>query len=262
MAATGSRLLARIAASLALYFVSAQTAAFEISGSKWKGGTTDFYVSLSGESPSGIAWHDSFLAAIADWDDNTVFDFTVIEQPIDPCLEDGLNSVEFTNEVCGSEYGANTLAVTLRRLSTTLLGEPNIFEADIVINSDVRYDIYDGALYPGSNRRIDFRRVAIHELGHVIGLEHESQELAIMAPSIGDIDRPTEDDLAGVEALYTALSGCTQNALVLGEKTNSLSEGDCTVAQITAGGTDFSYIDLYRIDLEKAATLSLTMTSS
>ena len=88
MAATGSRLLARIAASLALYFVSAQTAAFEISGSKWKGGTTDFYVSLSGESPSGIAWHDSFLAAIAYWDDNTVFDFTVIEQPIDPCLED------------------------------------------------------------------------------------------------------------------------------------------------------------------------------
>ena len=262
MAATGSKIFAPIAASLALFFISAQSAAFEISGSKWKGGTTDFYVSLIGESPSGIAWHDSFLAAIADWDDKTVFDFAVIEQPIDPCLEDGLNSVDFTNEVCGSEYGANTLAVTLRRLSTTLLGEPNIFEADIVINSDVRYDIYDGALYPGSNRRIDFRRVAIHELGHVIGLEHESQELAIMAPSIGDIDRPTEDDLAGVEALYTALSSCTQSALVLGEKANSLSEGDCTVAQITAGGTDFSYIDLYRIDLEKAATLSLTMTSS
>ena len=157
MAATGSKILAPIAASLALLFVSAQSAAFEISGSKWKGGTTDFYVSLIGKSPSGIPWHDSFLAAIADWDDNTVFDFTLIEQSIDPCLEDGLNSVDFTNEVCGSEYGANTLAVTLRRLSTTLLGEPNIFEADIVINSDVRYDIYDGALYPGSNRRIDFR---------------------------------------------------------------------------------------------------------
>ena len=262
MAAIGSRILAPIAVSLALFFVGVQSAAFEISGSKWKGGKTDFYVSLTGESPSGIAWHDSFLAAIADWDDDTVFDFNVIEQAIDPCLEDGLNSVDFTDEVCGSEYGASTLAVTLRRLSSTLLGEPNIFEADIVINSDVRYDIYDGLLYPGSNRRIDFRRVAIHELGHVIGLEHESRELAIMAPTIGDIDRPTEDDFAGVDALYTAFESCTQNTLVLGTRSNSLADGDCTVAQITAGGTDFSYIDLYRIDLEKAATLSLTMTSS
>ena len=172
-------------------------------------------MSLTGESPSGIAWHDSFLAAIADWDDDSVFDFNVIEQAIDPCLEDGLNSVDFTDEVCGSEYGASTLAVTLRRLSSTLLGEPYIFEADIVINSDVRYDIYDGLLYPGSSRRIDFRRVAIHELGHVIGLEHESRELAIMAPTIGDIDRPTEDDLAGVDALYTALESCTQNIYMI-----------------------------------------------
>ena len=83
-----------------------------------------------------------------------------------------------------------------------------------------------------------------------------------MAPTIGDIDRPTEDDRAGVDALYTALESCTQNTLVLGTVTNSLADGDCTVAQITAGGTDLSYIDLYRIDLEKAATLSLTMTSS
>ena len=117
MEAIGNRILALIAVSLALFFVGVQSAAFEISGSKWKGGKTDFYVSLTGESPSGIAWHDSFIAAIADWEDDTVFDFNVIEQAIDPCLEDGLNSVDFTDEVCGSEYGANTLAVTLRRLS-------------------------------------------------------------------------------------------------------------------------------------------------
>ena len=262
MAATGAKFFLPIAASLALLFVGVQSTAFEISGSKWKGGKTDFYVSLTGESPSDIAWHDSFIAAIADWDDDTVFDFNVIEQYIDPCLEDGRNSVDFTEEVCGSEYGANTLAVTLRRLQLTTLGQPDIFEADVVINSDLSYDIYDGFLDPDTNRGIDFRRVAIHELGHVIGLEHESRELAIMAPTIGDIDRPTADDLAGVDALYGALGRCTQTTLVLGTVTNSLVDGDCTVAQITAGGSDFSYIDLYRIDLEKAATLSLTMTSS
>jgi len=58
MAAIGSRILAPIAVSLALFFIGVQSAAFEISGSKWKGGKTDFYVSLTGESPSGIARTD------------------------------------------------------------------------------------------------------------------------------------------------------------------------------------------------------------
>ena len=89
MAATGTKSFLPFAVLLSLLLVGVPSNAFELSGSKWKGGKTDFYVSLAGESPSGIAWHDSFIAAIADWDDDSVFDFNVIEQSIDPCLEDG-----------------------------------------------------------------------------------------------------------------------------------------------------------------------------
>lgn len=247
-----------VAAGLCL----APSLAYEITGSKWRDGSTEFYVSIDGASPSGVTWQDSFLAAIADWDESTVFDFDVIEQKLDPCLEDGLNSVDFTDDVCGSAYGSSTLAVTLRRYFPTLLGEADLYEADIVINSSVNYDVYDGMLYPPGNRNIDFRRVAIHELGHVLGLEHEPREPAIMAPTIGDIDRPTEDDIEGVNRLYTALQSCVQTPLAFGSLSGSLAPGDCTVDQITGGGTDDSYIDIYRIDLANDATLKLSMQSS
>jgi len=110
MAAIGSRILAPIAVSLALFFVGVQSAAFEISGSKWKGGKTDFYVSLTGESPSGIAWHDSFLAAIADWDDDTVFDFNVIEQQSTPALRTDLTASTLPTKF----VAPNTAPVPLR----------------------------------------------------------------------------------------------------------------------------------------------------
>ena len=257
-----------VAAGLCALFIASisllplRAVGYELSGSKWRGAKTDFYVSLMGTAPSGETWQDSFLAALADWENDTVFDFTIIEEEIDPCLEDGLNSVEFTDDVCGSAYGGSTLAVTLRRYIPTLLGEADLFEADIVVNNSISYDIYDGPLYPSGSSAIDFRRVAIHELGHVLGLEHETREIAIMAPSIGDLDRPTEDDLAGVDALYTALQTCAQNPLTFGTLEGSLSSGDCTVDQITAGGTDDSFIDIYRLDLANPASIALSMESA
>ena len=254
--------LARCLVAAVLAVFSLQALAFELSGSKWRGATTDFYVSLIGTAPSGETWQNSFLAALADWEDETVFDFNIIEEDLDPCLEDGLNSVEFTDDVCGSAYGGSTLAVTLRRFIPTLLGEADIFEADVVINNEIRFDIYDGPLYPPGTSRIDFRRVAIHELGHVMGLEHESREAAIMAPTIGDIDRPTADDIAGVNALYTALQSCAQRALPFGTLSGSLEDGDCTVDQITAGGTDDSFVDIYRLDLATPANVTLMMESA
>ena len=262
MRGLAGRLLLNAGLLLSTLLLALPSSAYEITGSKWRTGGTDFYVSMTGTSASGIAWHDSFLAAIADWQRSTVFDFNVIEQDLDPCLEDGLNSVEFTADVCGTEYGASTLAVTLRRYIPTILGEADIYEADVVINNTVGYDIYDGNIYSNGHSDIDFRRVAIHELGHVMGLEHESNVAAIMAPTIGDIDRPTQDDIDGVNALYTALQSCAQKSLFYGSLNGSLSTGDCTVQQITGGGTDTSYVDIYRLDLANVATITLNMQSA
>lgn len=237
--------------------------AFDIDGTKWPGATADFYVSIDGSSPSGVLWDTAFIGAMQDWNQSTDFNFNVFEELEDPCLFNSRNGVGFTSDVCGSAFGESTLAVTLTRFASQLLGPPAIIRTDIVINDSVRYDIYDGRIVQigipfGS---IDFRRVALHELGHAMGLDHESSVAAIMAPNISNIDSLQADDIAGVNTLYGGLENCSIAALNFGTTTNSLSAGDCTVVDLTVGGTDTSFVDLYRFDLEATTTVQFTMES-
>lgn len=227
--------------------------AYEIDGSKWVGGSTTFYVDIDGASYSEISWSLATLEALAEWSDKTVFEFSVVEEYRDPCLRDYFNSIDFTDDVCGSDYGENTLAVTLISYETQDLGPPAIAESDIVVNSARQFDIFSGAL--GSSKAgifaADFRRVALHELGHAIGLGHEETQLAVMAPTLGDIDSLQEDDIAGINHLYTGLTRCEIKSLPYGRIEGALSSGDCTVDKLTVGGSDESYIDLYEFDVSE-----------
>jgi predicted Zn-dependent protease len=241
-----------------------QLLAFDIDGTKWPGATTDFYVSIDGRSPSGALWNTAFIGAMQDWNQATNFNFNAIEEAEDPCFFDSRNGVGFTSDVCGSAFGEATLAVTLSRFSSQLLGPPAIIRTDIVINDAVRYDIFDGSLVQfgipfGS---IDFGRVALHELGHALGLDHSSTARAIMAPTISNIDSLQEDDIAGVNTLYGGLQSCTITPLSFGTTVNSLNAGDCTVIDLTVGGTDTSFIDVYRFDLEATTTVQFDMQST
>ena len=77
-------------------------------------------------------------------------------------------------------------------------------EADVVFNSAQPFDSYRGALRVSARSEVfDFRRVAIHEFGHVLGLDHVAQSAqAIMTPITTDIDTVQADDIAGVQAIY------------------------------------------------------------
>ena len=248
-----TRLLSFSALLLAILMSGFSLLAYEIDGTKWIGGKTTFYIDVEGDSISDITWNAAVKGALADWSGSTQFEFEVVEEYKDPCLIDFVNSTDFTDDVCGSEFGENVLAVTLLSFESQELGPPAIVESDIVVNSSRSFDIYNGPLgtSKGGVFAVDYGRVMLHELGHAIGLGHEENNQAIMAPRVGDIDRLQEDDIAGVNHLYSGLSNCDVTPLVFGSMSGALRAGDCTVSEMTVGGTDESFIDLYQFEVNE-----------
>ena len=236
--------------------------AFELAGSKWPTAEVEFYVDIDGTAASGISWNTAFIAAMNDWSDATSFNFILREENRDPCANDGLNSVDFGDNFCGSELGENTLAVAFLRYESAILGAPTIAEANIIVDKNKQFNVFDGNLVQFGIRGFDFRRVALHELGHAIGLAHEIRNIAIMGPNIGNLDRLQADDIAGANKLYDGTINCAFTELAFGSTENALDGGDCTVSELLPGASDTSPIDLYRFSLTNPATLSLGMTSS
>ncbi len=236
---------------------------FELDGTKWFKAQADYYVNLSGLSATGISWNAAFIAAMDAWTKQTTFEFNLINENADPCLDNGLSSVDFSSDFCGSSFGSNVLAVTVRRFQPQILGRPYIREADIVVNSNEKFDVFDGPLiqFGQTFAGFDFGRLVLHELGHVIGLDHEETNDAIMAPNISNLFELQEDDILGVNTLYDGLSNCNVMPLSFGVVSNALNSSDCTVNELTVGGIDDSFLDLYRFDLQQPRLLSFTATS-
>ena len=249
---------------LVLISVTRPACAFELTGSKWLGAETDFYVNIEGISGTGLQWNTAFITAMEEWNAETLFTFDWKEEYRNPCENDGVNGVDFVEDYCGSEFGQSTLGITVTRYESTILGEPNLVQADIILNGSEKFDIFGGALpsFGPLSDKFDFRRAALHELGHVIGLEHEETMQAIMAPEISDIDRLQPDDIAGVKALYSGLDNCRIKDLNFGITNAALDSSDCSVQELTVGGDDTSYIDIYRFELQGTTKLEFTMSSS
>ena len=148
------------------------------------------------------SFNDSAADALQTWNPYLAhLQFSWVKNsPVTPAQGDDEMSAIFDNKIFGSNFGTGVLAVTLLNYRNG-----NFEETDTVFNNAISWDSYRGSLTPPV---YDFHRVAIHEFGHTLGLDHPDQAqpkqavVAIMNSRVSDLDTLAQDDISGVTSIY------------------------------------------------------------
>ena len=151
----------------------------------------------------GTNFNSSVQEAVNDWNGKIgAIQFQATQQAAGTAVNrNGRNELAFATTVYGKAFDDSTLAVT-----TGYNSGNERTESDTLFKSSIAWDSYRGPTH--SNSVIDIRRVALHELGHTLGLDHPDQATpsqsvsAVMNSHINDLDDLADDDISGAQSLY------------------------------------------------------------
>src|SRR5579871_6583326 len=181
-------------------------------------GKTTYYQKW-GSGTISMAYNLTFPSQFASSNPNPSLVQAVIKNDMQNAGCDGVNVITFNDQSAGSPAPTGSVLAftyvfwvqvpggasgTCPAIPTTFPGQ--IYETDITFNIGSPFST-DGRYINGSalNQANDIEGTLIHELGHVLGLHHSTQENAIMVgaaqQSFPNRSLAT-DDIAGIQAAY------------------------------------------------------------
>jgi hypothetical protein len=164
-----------------------------------------FFVNADGSGLSFDSARDAISAAFSTWQsasaDGIVFEFGGQSQR-GSNGDDGCNVVSWQKLDQGSVDTFSQAIITFDRNS----GE--IFDVDIEMNSNDPFAILPAGEDNPFDDRVDLQAVSTHEVGHLVGLDHENrfgpQVVMYFSDTSGNTTHRTltSDDRSGVRAIY------------------------------------------------------------